>query len=332
MSELRLNLVTREWVVIATERAKRPTDFKTPYADRPGAPAYLNTCPFCIGNEHRTAEEFFRVVADGGWRIRVVANRYPALSGAGDKKRVRDVLKRTISGIGAHEVIIESPVHNQGIATMELEEIEDIIRVYRGRFVNAHREPSVEHVIIFKNQGESAGTSILHPHSQIIATPVVPLQFRDRVQAALHYYDDTGECLICSIIKSETHEGVRVVMETERFITLIPYAALSPFHTWVFPKRHQATFSEINEDEVKEAAVHLKKVLSKFYYSLDNPDYNYVIRSSRPEDRENEYCHWYISIVPRLTQTAGFELGTGMYINTALPEESAAFLRAARSE
>lgn len=332
MPELRLNLVTREWVIIATERAKRPQDFKSSYTERPSQPPYLSTCPFCPGNERKTPEEHFRICEDSGWKIRAVSNKYPALSRTGDREWSADWFKRSVTGVGVHEVIIESPRHNANIALMEPGHVQDIIRAYKDRFIEAHGDKRIEHVIIFKNHGEGAGTSLDHPHTQLIGTPVVPLQFRDRVQFAMHYFDDTGKCLICSVLKQDLEEGTRVIMDTEHFTTLIPYAALSPFHTWIFPKRHSASFSDVTDAELKDLAFHLKTILSKFYYGLENPDYNYVIRSSRPEDSRNEYCHWYLSIVPRLTKTAGFELGSGMFINTSIPEKSAEFIRSVKAE
>lgn len=332
MPELRLNLVTREWVVIATERAKRPEDFKAAVPERPAMPPYLAECPFCPGNEGKTTEERFRISEGDAWKIRVVANKYPAVASVGEKHWIPDGFRRTVTGVGLHDVIIESPAHNMNPALMEPGHVNDLIGVYRKRFIEAHRDPRVEHVIIFRNHGEGAGTSLAHPHSQIIGVPVVPVQFRDRVQAAMHFFDNTGECLFCHILNKEKGYGVRVVLETEHFLTFIPYAALSPFHTWVFPKRHSAVFSDISDEEAADLALNLKTVLSKFYWGLDNPDYNLVIRSSRPEDAKNEYCHWYLSIVPRVTQSAGFELGSGMFINTGLPEESARFLRGAPVE
>lgn len=327
MPEIRLNLVTREWVIIASERAKRPVDFKNNKERRP-MPPFLASCPFCAGNEQKTPEERYRIQdSSGGWKIRVVANKYPALSLQGERKRITDGFRRSETGVGIHEVMIESPRHDLMIPRMEPGHIEDIIRTYKERFIDAHRDKRIEHVIIFKNYGEGAGTSLEHPHTQLVGVPVMPIQFRERVQAAMHYFDDTGECLICALTKREREEGVRVVTDTPNFITFIPYAALSPFHTWIFPKRHSASFATINEEEIKDLAHHLKILLSKFHYGLEDPDYNYVIRSSRPQDCENEYCHWYLSIVPRLTKTAGFELGSGMFINSSVPEKSAEFLR-----
>ena len=331
MSELRLNLVTREWVIIASERAKRPIDFVTSRPERLQSPPFLSSCPFCPGNESRTPPERFRLPADGSWKIRVVSNKYPALTD-GERKRMTDGFRRAVSGVGIHEVIIESQVHNTTISAMDHSDIEDLIKTYRNRFLEAHRDPRIEHVIIFKNHGEGAGTSLLHPHTQLIGTPVVPVQFRERVQSAMHFFDDTGECLLCSILKKEMEDGVRVLIDTDHFLTFIPYAALSPFHTWIFPKRHSAAFSTITDDELADLAFHLKTILSKFYYGLEDPDFNYVIKSSRPEDAGNEYCHWYLSIVPRLSRAAGFELGSGMFINTSLPEKSAEFIRSVRVE
>ncbi len=333
MSELRLNLLTREWVIISTERAKRPIDYKNSSSlTRPLPPEYLNTCPFCYGNEHKTPDEFLKLTEDGKWKMRVVSNKYPALLNKGERKWWGDDGKRSVSGVGVHEIIIESPLHNAGMALMDLKNIEEIIGIYKKRFIEAHRDPRVEHVIIFKNHGEGAGTTIVHPHTQLIGIPVVPVQFRDRVQGAMHFFDDTGKCLVCSILEKERSEAQRVIIDTDHFITFIPYAALSPFHTWIFPKRHSASFSDIMEEEIKDLAAHLKTLLTKLYYGLDDPDYNYVLRSSRPEDAGNEYCHWYISAIPRITKSAGFELGSGMFINTSLPEESADFLKAVRIE
>ena len=326
MSELRLNLVTREWVVIATERAKRPADYANSKAFKPPLPDHISSCPFCPDNEHRTPKERYRLPDDGSWRVRVVENKYPALTG-GEVSRAVNGIRRSVTGVGIHEVIIESRLHNISTALMELAHLQDVIRTYRERFILAHGDPRVDHVIIFKNHGEGAGTSLEHTHSQLIATPVVPVQFRERVWAAQQFFDNAGECLMCTILRQEREEGVRVILDTEHFLTFIPYAALSPFHTWIFPKRHSASFSTISDEEIKDLAFHMKTFLSKCFYGLENPDYNYVIKSSRPRDRENEYCHWYLSVVPRVVETAGFEIGTGMFINTSVPERSAEFIR-----
>ncbi|MBI3753847.1 MAG: galactose-1-phosphate uridylyltransferase [Deltaproteobacteria bacterium] len=326
MPELRLNLITREWVIIATERAKRPEDFKISVSKK-ALPYYVETCPFCPGNETKTPVELFRTGDKNGWKVRVVPNKFAAVSDSGSRERKIDGIRRSVTGVGVHEVIIESPRHNTNPALLSSEQMEEVIKVYKNRFLKAYTDPRVEHVIVFKNHGEGAGTSLEHPHSQLIGTPVMPVQFRDRLEAAAHFFDDMGECLMCVLARKEKEEGVRVVAETEHFLSFVPYAALSPFHTWIFPKRHSASFSDIADAEIKDLALSLKSILSKLYHGLVNPDYNFVIRSNKPKDCDLEYFHWYISIIPRLTRAAGFELGSGMYINTSLPEESAEFLR-----
>ncbi len=326
MPELRLNLITREWVVLNTERAKEPQAFRRsePIEARP---EYVESCPFCPGNEVRTPDELFRISKNGGWKIRVVSNKYPALSKDGGAGRVTDGMKRMVAGVGRHEVIIESPLHNTSPAFLAQEYVEDIIRIYRDRFDNACLDPGIEHVIIFKNHGAASGTTIAHPHSQLIATPIVPMRFRDRLLDAMHYFDDTGRCLRCDVLKMEQDDGKRVIMDSEHFLTFIPYAALSPFHTWIFPKRHTPSFSSISEDEVKDLASHLKSVLTKLYRGLDDPAYNFVISSAKPGESAVDFTHWYMTIIPRVVQSSGFELGSGIYSNPCLPEKSAEFLR-----
>ena len=326
MPELRLNLITREWVIIATERAKRPEEFRQK-KNKKYLPEHDSTCPFCPGNENKTPGEIMQMSSDGSWKIRVTPNKFAALNQEGERTRINEDLKHLVSGVGRHEVIIESPFHNTTPALMPVEDVSDILRVYKTRFLDIYNDPRIEHVIIFKNYGEMAGTSIDHPHSQIIGTPVTPLQVRDRIDETTRYFDNTGECLMCATVRTELAEGRRIILDTKHFVTFIPYAALSPFHTWIFPKKHNASFGDISDEEIADLAYSLKTVLSKYYHGLDNPDYNYVIRSEGPKESGSEYFHWYLSIVPRVIQAAGFELGSGMYINTSLPEEIAEFLR-----
>lgn len=326
MPELRLNLITREWVIISTERAKRPHDFRS-QRDKKHVPEHDNTCPFCTGNEEKTPPEIYRIPNDGQWKIRVTENKFSALSPDIERVRHNNGLKHLVTGAGRHEVIIESPQHNTTPALMPVEDVADIIRAYKSRFNNIYSDPRVEHVILFKNHGQRAGTSIEHPHSQIVGTPVTPLQVRNRIDEMTRYVDNTGQCLMCATIKDELSESSRIILNTEHFITFIPYAALSPFHTWIFPKKHKACFGQITDEEIADLAYNLKTILLRYYAGLDDPDYNYVIRSESPKESDSENFHWYLGIVPRVIQVAGFELGSGMYINTALPEESAEFLR-----
>lgn len=327
MPELRQNIITRDWVIIATERAKRPEEFAKHKDDVVALPPIRNDCPFCPGCEHFTGQETLRLSDDRGWRVRSVVNKYPALSMVGERMRQSQGIHHSLSGVGFHEVIIEHPRHDLTTALLDIEDIANIIRVYRQRYADIRQDPRIETIIIFKNHGSAAGTSIEHPHSQLAATPIVPYQLRIRSQEAIRYYDDTGECIFCRNLQDELEAKERLIVENKHFVAFIPYAALSPFHTWIFPRRHYSSFDQINDEEVIDLGKTFKEVLSKIYYGLNNPDYNYTIRSCPTAESRTDYFHWYIAIVPRTTVTAGFELGTGMYINTSLPEESAKFLR-----
>ncbi len=328
MAELRLNLITREWVIIATEKGKKPEDFII--RERRRTPEFLETCPFCPGNEAKTPEEICRIGGEKGWKIRVVPNRFAVLTKEGERKRINIGLKKNVSGIGLHEVIIESPSHNLTTATMPVEQIKEVIQTYRDRFLEHYNDIRIQHVIIFKNNGPSSGTTIEHPHSQIVGVPVTPLQIRARIENSMRYFDDTGECLLCNTLGDELADSARILINTKHFVSFIPYAALSPFHIWIFPKRHSGSFSDIRQEEMWDLALNMKTTMAKLYYGLGNPDFNYVIRSGNPQDSSSEFLHWYISIVPRVAMASGFELGSGMYINPLLPEVAADFLRSVR--
>lgn len=327
MTELRQNAITREWVIIASERSRRPDDFSQAKVRSTTLPSYRVDCPFCLGNEHMTGQEVFRLCEDEQWRVRVALNKYPALSPEGERIRTYHNLFRSVSGVGFHEVIIEHPRHDLTMALMSFADVANILRVYRQRYATLRTDPRIAAIIIFKNHGAGAGTSLEHPHSQLAATPIVPYEVRFRTQEAIRYFDDTGECVFCRTLADELAVGDRIIFASEHFVSFIPYAALSPFHTWIFPRRHCSSFDNITDEEILDLAIVLKTTLAKLYHGLGDPDYNYVIRSSPTDERRTDYFHWYLAIVPRLSLTAGFELGSGMYINTALPEESAEFLR-----
>jgi len=328
MPELRQNLATKEWVIIATERAKRPEDFKKPLKEETEKPAYSPTCPFCPGNEKMTPPEILQVNdKDGNWKIRVAPNKFAALVPEGDLQRKVNGLYRDMNGFGYHYVIIETPQHNTTTALLPIEQIEDILKTYRTLYRQLEQDPRVAMVIVFKNHGESAGTSLEHPHSQLVATPVVPTPVRHRVEEAMRYYDDTGECVHCKMLKEELDEQERVVLESQFFGVYVPYASYAPFLTWIVPKIHRSGFSQISDEELKDLAKVLKTTLQKIYYGLNNPSFNYIIRVAPLDETSSRSLHWYIAIIPRLTKTAGFELGSGMFINVSLPEENAKFLR-----
>ncbi|MCX6028619.1 MAG: DUF4931 domain-containing protein [Chloroflexi bacterium] len=329
MAEIRQNIATKEWVIISTERARRPQEFvrleRTPTADRPERSVF---CPFCPGNEEQPPAEQMRIPAEGPWDVRVVLNKYPALHlGDGGYERHFDGVYRWLPGIGRHEVIVESRQHNTCLGLVSPAEAARVIAVLQARAIEFARIPYVEHVICFENHGPQAGTSLDHPHAQIVGMPVVPHQIRVRMEEARRYFDDTGRCVFCQMWRDEVAAGERLITENEYFVAIIPYAAFSPFHTWIIPRRHGSDFLKATPDEVNALGAILRDVLGRLYVGLRDPDYNYMIRSAPLHDPGLDYLHWYVTIVPQVTRTAGFEMGSGMFINTALPEESAAFLR-----
>ncbi len=327
MAELRQNVVTREWVIINPERAKRPDQFAERKAAETPLPMSDPDCPFCVGNEHLTINESFKISDGGNWRVRVVGNKFPAVENRGDRVRKTDGIYRSMTAVGFHEVVIEHPLHNMTMALMSDKQVADILMAYRERYREIRWDDRVEAIIIFKNHGETAGTSLVHPHSQLVATPVVPSQIRNRMEEAIRYFDDTGECVCCRTLRDEMSAGERIICENDDFAAFIPYAALSPFHTWIFPRRHSSSFDETTDSEIPGLAKCLRTVLAKLYHGLNNPDFNFSIRSIPTRELHVEYFHWYLTIVPRVTKTAGFEIGSGMYVNSALPEQSAEFLR-----
>jgi UDPglucose--hexose-1-phosphate uridylyltransferase len=326
MPELRYNLISRDWVIIASERAKRPDQFKRA-EEKKLLPSFDAKCPFCPGNEKMTPPATHAVPGDGSWLVRVTPNKFAALASQGERKRTVQGIKRTVTGVGIHEVIVETPDHSKTTAQLSDANVETIIETYLNRFRAASRDPRIEQVTIFKNHGEAAGTSLEHPHSQIIATPVITTQLRDRLVSALDHFDQYGECIFCRVIEQEEKDGARIVLETEHFVSLVPFAALTPFSLLIMPKRHMACFSEMDDAEAGDLARVLRRTLFKLYRGLDDPDFNYVIRTAPLENTGVKYYHWYVSVIPRLTRLAGFEMGSGMFINVSLPEENASFLR-----
>jgi UDPglucose--hexose-1-phosphate uridylyltransferase len=332
MPELRQDPATKQWVIIARERAKRPHDFmkKEPF---PLLPAYKEDCPFCPGNERMTPPETMAYRRGGpangpGWWVRVVPNKFAALVPDGSlSRKEEDGLFRKMDGVGHHEVIIETPQHNQCIALMEDKQVEEVLLTYRERYLTLREDPRFKLIIIFKNHGRAAGTSLEHPHSQLVATPIVPLSIRYRFEKAASHFDDDGTCVYCDIIREGLRAPSRIVMETERFLVFHPFASRAPFETWILPKEHEASFGSITMEEAKEFARVLKTTLFKLYKGLNNPDYNYILHTAPIKDEHEDYFHWHLQILPRLVTPAGFELGTGMFINTALPEETADFIR-----
>jgi UDPglucose--hexose-1-phosphate uridylyltransferase len=331
MSELRFNVISKEWVIIASERAKRPQDFrKTVRAE--AAPAFDKDCPFCPGNEGGFSDETFRIGDKKIWKARAVYNKFPALSPDRSLSHALEGMHNRINGYGDHEVIVEHARHDMLIPLMSDEDVCNIIKIYKSRYDSLKKMGGIEAITIFKNQGLGAGASKSHPHSQLVATPIVPPQIRNRLDSAVKYFDVTGRCVICDMLAGEVKEKKRIIRETGGYVSLVPYASAAPFIFWIVPKRHAPSFGDIDEAGIAGLGGILKDALSRLYHGLDNPDYNFTIRSIPVNECGRDYFHWYLTIVPRISQPAGFELGSGIFINASIPEECAEFLRCARTE
>jgi UDPglucose--hexose-1-phosphate uridylyltransferase len=322
MPELRQNFFTKEWVIIATERAKRPEELAT-HRPAQSLPPFVETCPFCPGNESKTPPEIMRFPANASqpWAVRVIPNKFAALSREAQPARSQQDVWRRIEGFGFHEVVIDSPDHSCCMALLPDEQVASILRVYKERYTLLIMDRRVNHVTIFKNHGLDAGASLHHPHSQIVATPVIPSQVRHRLHEALRHYDDAGECMFCHMVERELEDQTRIVIKSEHFVAMEVFASATPFATHIFPLRHMATFGDISATEIADLARVLRSLLA------ENPDLNFTVRSGPSDDASARHFHWYVSVIPRLTRVAGFELGSGMFINTVLPEAAAEFLR-----
>jgi UDPglucose--hexose-1-phosphate uridylyltransferase len=333
MPELRQNFFTKEWVIIATERAKRPEELSTHRSPRK-IPPFVESCPFCPGNEGKTPPEILRVPGDAGasWQVRVIPNKFAALQRDLQPTRTIQRSRRSLVGFGVHDVIIDTPDHAQPMARMSDACVANVLRAYKARYDALSLDSRIAQVTIFKNHGADAGTSLEHPHSQLIASPVISHQVRERLEEALRHYDEYGECMFCQMIAEELAEQTRLVLASDHFVALEPFASPTPFATYIFPRRHMAGFADAGASEITDLARVLRTVLAKLYHGLQDPDFNYTIRSAPTEATGVKYFHWYVSIIPRLTRVAGFELGSGMFINTVLPEAAAQFLRELRVE
>jgi UDPglucose--hexose-1-phosphate uridylyltransferase len=332
MPELRQNFFTKEWVIIATERARRPEELAT---HRPSqvVPSFLETCPFCPGNEGKTPPEVMRSPKEGEpWAVRVIPNKFAALSNEIVLARDLQHLRRRIEGFGFHEVIVDTPDHSACMALLSDAHVARILTVFKERYNALSLDHRINHVTIFKNHGTDAGASLQHPHSQIIATPVIPSQVRHRLHEALRHYDDAGECMFCHMVENEIQDQTRIVIKSEMFVAMEVFASATPFATHIFPLRHMASFGEITAVEICDLAHVLRCLLAKLYVGLENPDLNFTVRSGPSDYMGARHFHWYMSVIPRLTRVAGFELGSGMFINTVLPEAAADFLRGVRAE
>jgi len=323
VSELRQDPIAGTWVIVAPERAARPLDFRRP----PPQPSARESCPFCPGRESMTPPEIAAVRDDKGWRVRVVPNRYPALRVEEEWRSGGDGLLASMPGLGAHEVVIEGPEHVLSLTELPPERIVEVVSMYRSRLQDLKRDFRLAHGLVFKNVGERAGASLEHVHSQIIAMPVVPERVHSEFERCAGYLRTTKRCRPCDLIAHELKEGVRVVAETPRFAVIEPWAAKAPFETHIVPRQHASHFEAIDDAAVAEVAGLLQTSLRRVERALDSPAYNLLIHSAPLNGVSPEGWHWRIEIIPRIAGLAGFEWGTGFFVNTVPPEKAAAYLR-----
>jgi UDPglucose--hexose-1-phosphate uridylyltransferase len=326
--ELRRDPIIGRWVIIAKERGKRPSDFVIEEEKTKGG-----FCPLCSNNEHTTPPE---VLAYGrptyapnapGWTLRVVPNKFPALVIEGRLDKLGEGIYDKMNGIGAHEVIVETPRHDAALPTMSHEEVVQIFWSYRDRMLDLAKDGRFRYIIVFKNFGRAAGASLEHSHSQLIALPIVPHLIQEEIQGCARYFEYKERCAFCDIIHQERSQNVRIVCENNDFVTICPFAPRAPFEMWVLPKTHQSGYVAMESGQFHSLADIFSETISRLNKALPRVPYNYMLHTGPLRNSSLEHYHWHIEIMPKLTMVAGFEWGTGFYINPTPPEEAARFLR-----
>ena len=331
MPQLRKDPIMSRWVIISTDRKQRPSGFKAePVTTQP---AHL--CPFCPGNEAHTPPEIVAYrdesteADDPGWHTRVIPNRIPVLKIEGQLERRGWGMYDMITGVGAHEIIIETSTHDIDLPDLPPVNIERLIWAYRDRSLDLSHDPRFRYILILRNRGAAAGSLISHPHSELIATPIVPKRVEEELGGAMLYYEYKERCIFCDIIRQELVERKRVVAENKNFLSFEPFASRFPFETWIIPKFHSCSFPMIQEDQVTDLAYCMKETFVRLREVLGDRPYNYVLHTAPIPIKATDQYHWHIEILPKLARVAGFEWGSGFYINSMLPEDAAELLRAA---
>jgi UDPglucose--hexose-1-phosphate uridylyltransferase len=330
VSELRKDPVVGRWVIISAERGRRPSDF-----DADPVRTGKTSCVFCPGQEDKTPPEILAGRPPGsppntaGWSYRVVANKFPALRIEGDLEPAGEGPYDRMKGVGAHEVVIESPRHDATLATMPPDAVADVLLAYRERMLDLKKDPRFEYVLIFKNHGEAAGASLEHTHSQLIATPIIPIMVIEELTGAGTYYEMKERCVWCDIVRHERRSRRRLIVEADGFVAVAPFAPRFPFETWLLPASHHTAYEESGVEELRALAGVLRDVLHRMNEVLHDPPYNFMLHTAPLRAPALEHFHWHLEIIPKLTRVAGFEWGSGFFINPVAPEDAATSLREA---
>ena len=327
MTELRKDPIVGRWVIISRERGHRPQEF--PQEKEPRREGF---CPLCPGSERLTPPEILAYpdglpAGDRGWTLRVVPNKFPALQIEGALNKEGQGIYDKMNGIGAHEVVIETERHDLDLFDLPEERVADVLRAYRERTVDLKNDERFKSVLIFKNHGSAAGASLAHSHSQLIALPIIPKRVMEEMTGCRDYMRFRDRCIFCDIIVQETDQKDRIVEESGEFVAYSPYAPRFPFETWIVPKRHQCAYEMIEEEQIRSLGGMFRRTLRRLNLALENPPFNYIVHSAPFRSGAADFYHWHIEIIPKLTKVAGFEWGSGFYINPTPPEESAKFLR-----
>ena len=328
MSEIRRDSIVDRWVIFARNRAERPNEYAAPPASRSGK----KVCPFCEGNEHLTPHEIAAYRTEDsaaeqrGWRVRVIPNKFPAVV-CDSPADTADPAAGLTAGYGVHEVIVESPRHLLSTTELSDGELAEVLLIYGDRLRSIRQNPRIRHALVFKNVGPGAGASIEHTHSQLVGLPLVPATVAQELDAALTHYRQHGRCIFCDLVKQELAAESRMVFETESFVAFCPYAARFPLETWILPKCHASQYEESATAELHDLARVLRRCIDKIERAAGQSQYNYLIHSAPFDTRCQSHYHWHIEIFPRTTTIAGFEWGTGQFINPLPPEDAAKLLR-----
>jgi len=328
MPELRKDPILGRWIIISKERGKRPTDFIVERNVSKGG-----FCPLCPGNENTTPPEVLSYGRSNptpntpGWSLRVVPNKYPALVIEGDLDKEGEGLYDKMNGIGAHEVIVESPNHDEAFTYLPHDRMQQVFLAFRDRLIDLAKDPRFRYVMVFKNFGQAAGASLEHSHSQLVALPILPRMIVSELEGSQSYYRYKERCIFCDIIRQEINQNVRIVCQNELFVTITPYAPRSPFEMWILPKKHLSSYTSLDDLSFSQLTGIFSETMRRLDRCLPDVPYNFVLHTTPLRSTPLEYFHWHFEIMPKLTSIAGFEWGSGFYINPTPPEDAATYLR-----
>jgi UDPglucose--hexose-1-phosphate uridylyltransferase len=325
MPQLRKDPLTGRWVIVDHEKPR--LDFTV----QPHVKS-SKTCPFCPGNEAMTPPQIASYPRKSGrglsdWQVRVVPNKFPALKIEERPEKSAEGLYDRVGGFGAHEVIIENPDHLREFSDLEDDETEQVIRAYRDRCLDLRKDPRLKYILLFKNYGRESGASMEHPHAQLIALPIVPSRVQSEVRGAEQHAEYAERCLFCDMLRQEEGGKSRIIHTEDGFTVMAPFAARFPFETWILPSSHESSFDRISDGGMRSLGRVLKRTLRRLRERLGDPSYNYMFHTLPISPKESDSFHWHIEIIPHLTRVAGFELGSGFYINPTPPELAAERLR-----